>query len=141
MINKELFDSPKDAEIAKLKMEIEAFKKYDAERKEYYAKSLQRLGELEAWYDEINDFRLKKDTKEELKKLVKQQKMQIAELSLKIQVRNIEDKRGIDELKEAVTCDNLKKHNKSLQKRVESQAKVISKLVYELNKLRKEHEN
>lgn len=137
MINKELFDNPKDAQIAKLKMEIEAFKKYDAERKKYYAKSLQRLGELEAWYDEINDFRLKKDTKEELKKLVKQQKMQIAELSLKIQVQNIEDKRGIDELKEAVSCDNLRKHNKSLQSRVESQAKVISKLVYELNKLRK----
>ena len=67
--------------------------------------------------------------------------MQIAELSLKIQVRNIEDKRGIDELKEVVTCDNLRKHNKDLQKRVESQAKVISKLVYEMNKLRKEHEN
>ena len=141
MLNEGLFEDKKDAQIAKLKMEIEAFKKYDAERKEYYAKSLQRLGELEAWYDEINDFRLKKDTKEELKKLVKQQKMQIAELSLKIQVRNIEDKRGIDELKEVVTCDNLRKHNKSLQSRVESQAKVISKLVYELNKLRKEHEN
>lgn len=141
MLNEGLFEDKKDAQIAKLKMEIEAFKKYDAERKGYYAKSLQRLGELEAWYDEINDFRLKKDTKEELKKLVKQQKMQIAELSLKIQVRNIEDKRGIDELKEVVTCDNLRKHNKDLQKRVESQAKVISKLVYEMNKLRKEHEN
>ena len=57
MINEILFDNPKDAQIAKLKMEIEAFKKYDAERKEYYAKSLQRLGELEVWYDEINDFR------------------------------------------------------------------------------------
>ena len=143
MINEILFDNPKDPQIAKLKMEIEAFKKYDAERKEYYAKSLQRLGELEALYDEINDIKVTTNTRDigELKAIIQKQKLQIAELSLKIQVRNIEDKRGIDELKEAVSCDNLRKHNKSLQSRVESQAKVISKLVYELNKLRKEHEN
>ena len=51
MLNEKLFDDPKDAEIARLKMTIEKFKEYDKERKKYYADKMQRLGELLKYKD------------------------------------------------------------------------------------------
>ena len=36
ILNKDLFDDPRDLEIAKLKFTISKFKEYDKKRKEYY---------------------------------------------------------------------------------------------------------
>lgn len=52
MLNEDLIN-PKDIEIAKLKLTIEKFKRYDAERKQYYSNALQRLGELESYVQEL----------------------------------------------------------------------------------------
>ena len=40
MLNADLFQDKKDREIARLKLTIESFKKYDKDRKEYYAEKV-----------------------------------------------------------------------------------------------------
>lgn len=55
MMNKNLIGDRKDVEIARLKMIIEKFKKYDKDRTEFYAKKMQRLGELESYVIELEE--------------------------------------------------------------------------------------
>ena len=114
MINKKLFDDPKDAEIARLKMTIEKFKEYDKKRKEYYAGKMQRLGELESYVQEI-------DTETEIGKLKSQiidLKKQLGVLSLKLQVYRIEEKRTPEELSDIISRDSLRQKNKQLNAEV-----------------------
>ena len=40
--------------IQSLEHKVDNFKKYDANRKVYYSKAMQRLGELESWIDETD---------------------------------------------------------------------------------------
>lgn len=54
MLNEKLLD-PKDVEIFKLKNTIEKFKKYDADRKEYYKNLAIRVGELESLVQEFEN--------------------------------------------------------------------------------------
>lgn len=110
MLNKDLFDDPKDAEIARLKMTIEKFKEYDKERKKYYADKMRRLGELESYVQEI-------DTETEVGKLKSQiidLKRQLGALSLKVQVYRIEDNRTPEELSDIISRDYLRQKNKQL---------------------------
>ena len=110
MLNKKLFDDPKDAEIARLKMTIEKFKEYDKERKKYYADKMQRLGELESYVQEL-------DTETEIGKLKSQiidLKKQLGALSLKMQVYRIEEKRTPEELSDIISRDSLRQKNKQL---------------------------
>ena len=110
MLNKKLFDDPKDAEIARLKMTIEKFKEYDKERKKYYADKMQRLGELESYVQEI-------DTEKEIGKLKSQiidLKRQLGALSLKVQVYRIEENRTPEELSDIISRDSLRQKNKQL---------------------------
>lgn len=110
MLNKKLFDDPKDAEIARLKMTIEKFKEYDKERKKYYADKMQRLGELESYVQEI-------DTETEVGKLkskIIDLKRQLGALSLKVQVYRIEENRTPEELSDIISRDSLRQKNKQL---------------------------
>ena len=110
MLNEKLFDDPKDAEIARLKMTIEKFKEYDKERKKYYADKMQRLGELESYVQEI-------DTETEVGKLKSQiidLKRQLGALSLKVQVYRIEENRTPEELSDIISRDCLRQKNKQL---------------------------
>ena len=114
MLNEKLFDDPKDAEIARLKMTIEKFKEYDKERKEYYAKKMQRLGELESYVQEL-------DTETEIGKLKSQiidLKKKLGALSLKLQVYRIEEKRTPEELSDIISRDSLRQKNKQLNAEV-----------------------
>lgn len=114
MLNKKLFEDPKDAEIARLKMTIEKFKEYDKERKAYYADKMQRLGELESYVQEI-------DTETEIGKLKSQiidLKKQLGALSLKMQVHRIEEKRTPEELSDIISRDCLRQKNKQLNAEV-----------------------
>lgn len=114
MLNKKLFDEPKDAEIARLKMAIEKFKEYDRERKKYYADKMQRLGELESYVQEL-------DTETEIGKLKSQiidLKKQLGALSLKMQVYRIEEKRTPEELSDIISRDSLRQKNKQLNAEV-----------------------
>lgn len=133
MLNKELFEDPKDAEIARLKMTIEKFKEYDKERKKYYADKMQRLGELESYVQEI-------DTETEIGKLKSQiidLKKQLGALSLKIQVYRIEEKRTPEELSDIISRDSLRQKNKQLNAEVVKLRKEKSEWIkqkFELNK-------
>lgn len=74
ILNRDLFHDPKDLKLAeqaikiqKLENKIEAFRKYDEERKAYYKNALVRLGELEALFDEMSEHSFAK-YREKLKK-------------------------------------------------------------------------
>lgn len=114
MLNKKLFDDPKDAEIARLKMTIEKFKEYDRERKKYYADKMQRLGELESYMQEI-------DTETEIGKLkdtIMMLRKEVSRLTKVVQVNQIEEKRTDDELSYTISCEALRQRNKALTEEV-----------------------
>lgn len=114
MLNKKLFDDPKDAEIARLKMTIEKFKEYDKERKKYYADKMQRLGELESYVQEL-------DTETEIGKLkdtIIRLRKEVSRLTKVVQVNQIEEKRTDDELSYTISCEALRQRNKALTEEV-----------------------
>lgn len=137
MLNAFMFKDKKDAEIARLKMAIEDFKKYDAERKSYYAKKMQRLGELESLQEEMYDL---SKTGEDPQAIIATQKETIRRLNKLIQIRNISAKRPENELNAIISYDNLKKQNERLRKDVNRLHKHISELITELAKYKKEEE-
>lgn len=61
MLNKDLFTKHEleiakyKAKIAQLEKTISAFKEYDCKRKKYYEDSMNRLGKLEAYVQELED--------------------------------------------------------------------------------------
>ena len=114
MLNKELFDDPKDAEIARLKMTIEKFKEYDKERKKYYADKMQRLGELESYVQEIDTETEIGKLKEEIMRLRKE----VSRLSKEIHVRRIEETRTDEELSDVLSRDALRQRNRKLTEEV-----------------------
>lgn len=114
MLNKKLFDDPKDAEIARLKMTIEKFKEYDKERKKYYAGKMQRLGELESFVQEIDTETEIGKLKEEIMRLRKE----VSRLSKEINVRRIEETRTDEELSDVLSRDALRQRNRKLTEEV-----------------------
>ena len=114
MLNKELFEDPKDAEIARLKMTIEKFKEYDKERKKYYADKMQRLGELESYVQEIDTETEIGKLKEEIMRLRKE----VSRLSKEINVRRIEETRTDEELSDVLSRDALRQRNRKLNEEV-----------------------
>ena len=72
--------------IQSLEHKVDNFKKYDANRKVYYSKAMQRLGELESWIDETDpEFKLRskiqsqKQTITNLSALIKASKLEVPE--------------------------------------------------------------
>ena len=114
MLNEKLFDDPKDAEIARLKMTIEKFKEYDKERKKYYADKMQRLGELESYVQEIDTETEIGKLKEEIMRLRKE----VSRLSKEINVRRIEETRTDEELSDVLSRDALRQRNRKLTEEV-----------------------
>ena len=129
MINEDLFDDPKDLEIVKLKLAIENFKKYDEERKKYYAKAMQRLGELEAFMEEIED---KDDNNVDLvayagklQMRIKALEAQVSKLSCIVRASRIMETLGEEKaiafVKDATIRGNYerkRKENKMLKRRI-----------------------
>ena len=95
MLNEKLFDNKKDAKIADLTLKIEAFKRYDEKRKEYYRKALIRLGEAE----EILDSMEADDPRHAIKSLVKAKNAKIHELQNKFSVELLAKDKEINNLK------------------------------------------
>ena len=127
MLNEHLFENEKDKEIARLKLLIEDFKKYDMRRKEYYSKKMQRLGELESLLEEM-----KENASSPLEELVIKQKEEIKRLHSILTARAIEDKRTQDELTEIILADEYKRQNKELRKREKGLRETIDKMVERL---------
>lgn len=76
MLNETLMDNP---EVNKLKIIIANFKKYDKERKEYYANVLVELGQLKSYVEELEESEDIKIAK--LRRKIKAQKATIKSLT------------------------------------------------------------
>ena len=81
-MNPDLLD-PREVMIGRLKSKIEAFKKYDEERKAYYRDALIRLGELESLIDES-------DPERKLRDKIKNQKKVIQSLQAMLVIKNVD---------------------------------------------------
>ena len=135
MLNKELID-PRDLEIGRLKHIISEFKEYDKKRKEYYKSAIQRLGELEAYVQELEEDRTVREQKMAIR--VTKQKEEIDRLRTLIDLQKIPEEEK-EEFMSLVTVSNpeLRRQNKALRKRIKENMLTIDKLIAEIEKLRK----
>ena len=130
MINKDLIGDRKDVEIVRLKMMIEKFKKYDKDRTEFYAKKMQKLGELESYVIELEE----KSETGKLEDKIKDLRNQLSTLNKVIQY----NKMIVPEKEQMDLClnyNNLKNRNKNLSDENKKLKDTISQLVTRLNKL------
>lgn len=130
MLNEDLFEE-KDKEILKLKALIERFKKYDSNRKQYYADALVELGQLRTYVSELED------TDKKAKK-IKTQKLVIKNLERTIaenKIAKIVDPEKIKEIKITELLEHVKKleqDNNSLREKIGQYRKEISRLCNKL---------
>lgn len=129
MLNKDIID-PKDIEIARLKLAINNFKKYDTERKQYYSNALQRLGELESYVQELENNSVIPDLKAKIEK----QRKELAYLNRVINANKYHLFNDNYELVCAVTVNEALEKNKSLSKEVKNLRQTIKDLICQLNK-------
>ena len=114
------------SKIQSLEHKINNFKEYDAQRKVYYSKSMQRLGELESWIDET-------DPEFKLRSKIQSQKQTIANLSAVIRASKLEVPEDFDLVKAKVKILELQKEVETLTKQNINLKTSVSELVYKLN--------
>lgn len=112
--------------IQSLEHKVDNFKKYDATRKVYYSKAMQRLGELESWIDET-------DPEFKLRGKIQSQKQTITNLSALIKASKLEVPEDFDLAKAKVKILELQKEVNALTKQNTSLKASVSELVYKLN--------
>lgn len=112
--------------IQSLEHKINNFKEYDTQRKVYYSKSMQRLGELESWIDET-------DPEFKLRSKIQSQKQTIANLSAVIRASKLEVPEDFDLAKAKVKILELQKEVETLTKQNTNLKTSVSELVYKLN--------
>lgn len=112
--------------IQSLEHKINNFKEYDAQRKVYYSKSMQRLGELESWIDES-------DPEFKLRSKIQSQKQTIANLNALIRASKLEVPEDFDLAKAKVKILELQKEVETLTKQNANLKASVSELVYKLN--------
>ena len=112
--------------IQSLEHKINNFKEYDAQRKVYYSKSMQRLGELESWIDET-------DPEFKLRSKIQSQKQTITNLSAVIRASKLEVPEDFDLAKAKVKILELQKEVETLTKQNANLKTSVSELVYKLN--------
>ena len=105
---------------------INNFKEYDAQRKVYYSKSMQRLGELESWIDES-------DPEFKLRSKIQSQKLTITNLNALIRASKLEVPEDFDLAKAKVKILELQKEVETLTKQNANLKTSVSELVYKLN--------
>ena len=112
--------------IQSLEHKIDNFKEYDAQRKVYYSKSMQRLGELESWIDES-------DPEFKLRSKIQSQKQTITNLNALIKASKLEVPEDFDLAKAKVKILELQKEVETLTKQNTNLKASVSELVYKLN--------
>ena len=112
--------------IQSLEHKVDNFKKYDANRKVYYSKAMQRLGELESWIDET-------DPEFKLRSKIQSQKQTITNLNALIKASKLEVPEDFDLAKAKVKILELQKEVNALTKQNTSLKASVSELVYKLN--------
>lgn len=112
--------------IQSLEHKVDNFKKYDANRKVYYSKAMQRLGELESWIDEV-------DPEFKLRGKIQSQKQTITNLNALIKASKLEVPEDFDLAKAEVKILELQKEVETLTKQNTSLKASVSELVYKLH--------
>lgn len=112
--------------IQSLEHKINNFKEYDAQRKVYYSKAMQRLGELESWIDEV-------DPEFKLRGKIQSQKQAITNLNALIKASKLEVPEDFDLAKAKVKILELQKQVETLTKQNTNLKASVSELVYKLN--------
>ena len=114
------------SKIQSLEHKVNNFKKYDAQRKVYYSKAMQRLGELESWIDES-------DPEFKLRSKIQSQKQTITNLSALIKASKLEVPEDFDLAKAKVKILELQKEVETLTKQNANLKTSVSELAYKLN--------
>lgn len=114
------------SKIQSLEHKINNFKEYDAQRKVYYSKSMQRLGELESWIDES-------DPEFKLRGKIQSQRQIISNLNALIKASKLEVPEDFDLAKAKVKILELQKEVEILTKQNANLKTSVSELVYKLN--------
>lgn len=112
--------------IQSLEHKVNNFKEYDAQRKVYYSKAMQRLGELESWIDES-------DPEFKLRSKIQSQKQTITNLSALIKASKLEVPEDFDLAKAKVKILELQKEVETLTKQNANLKTSVSELAYKLN--------
>lgn len=133
MLNEHLFNDKKDIQIARLKMAIEDFKKYDERRKQYYAKKIRRLQTLDELLREIEGAE-----KDDLRKILLRQRADLARLNKIIQVHNIEERRSPEELSRLINIDTIKRQNETYRENEKTMQATIDELTLKVKELKRE---
>lgn len=136
MLNEHLFNDKKDIQIARLKMAIEDFKKYDERRKQYYAKKIRRLQTLDELLREIEGAE-----KDDLRKIILRQRADLARLNKIIQVHNIEERRSPEELSRLINIDAIKRQNETYRENEKTMQATIDELTLKVKELKRELKN
>lgn len=123
------------SKIDKLERTIDNFKKYDNERKEYYRKSLVRLGQLESELDELNEQGLDK-----LKQRICNQKKEIQGLRAKLSLGDINIPEDFTLDRAAALLKTAQETKANLRKRIKGYKSSISDLINQLNIIRTQNE-
>lgn len=124
-MNPDLLD-PKEIIIGKLKSKIEAFKKYDKERQAYYKDALNRLGQLESYFEEV-------DTEGSLRDKIERQRTEISRLLTLLKYNKIEDIPDINLQEAIIEIDSLRSQLTKANAKIVRQQNSINDLIYKLN--------
>lgn len=132
MLNEDLM-TPQEAKIAKLKVIIDNFKKYDEERKKYYKESMLELGQLRSYVEELEE--------DDRVTLIKNYRKRIS--GLEKRVATLQDlythQKTINEALSDVSLRTELIQLKVLKDKYQEEKELVSKLSKEVSKLSKEN--
>lgn len=136
MLNRELI-RPEDLVIGSLKSKIEnlektieAFKEYDAERKQYYAGLIDRVAELESYIEELEAKHGIVHMKERLRKSKDANKALQAKIYLSKRFEDMADITAIVAMNKNVLLDKIKEKEKLIKELRSGRDKMLSKIAY-----------
>ena len=144
MLNQELI-RPEDLVIGSLKSKIErlektieAFKEYDAERKQYYTELINKIAELESYIDELEAKHGIVHMKERLRKSKDANKALQAKIYLSKRFEDMADITAIVAMNKNVLLDKIKEKEKLIKELRSGRDKMLSKIAYLEKQLKSE---
>ena len=144
MLNQELI-RPEDlaigsliSRIKNLEKAIEAFKEYDAERKQYYADLITKIAELESYIEELEAKHGIVHMKERLRKSKDANKALQAKIYLSKRFEEMADITAIVAMNKNVLLDKIKEKEKLIKELRLGRDKMLSKIAYLEKQLKSE---
>ena len=136
MLNQELI-RPEDLFVGSLKSRIEnlektieAFKEYDAERKQYYSELITKIAELESYIEELEAKHGIVHMKERLRKSKDANKALQAKIYLSKRFEDMADITAIVAMNKSVLLDKINEKEKHIKELKSGRDKMLSKIAY-----------